>query len=404
MRARRPPRRWPAARAAPPTTCCGPRTATAASATRRGASSNGLMTGWAALGLGAARKNPAYVERRRGRTVDSLPAPAPRARLRDLGELERTILVLQAGGPLARVASAGATSSPSCVAARRGDGSFRGQVSYTAFGILALKAAGKRVGDNSVVLARARAELRRRLRPVRHRGQRRRPDRRRAPGARRGGRARRRRRRRRRSPTCAAAQNSDGGFGFKRGADLELPVDRLRGAGPGRRGRRAATWSDRALGYLKARQRRDGSIAYSAGRRPDAGLGHRAGAGCAAAQAVSRWPRRPSRGGAGRRVLRGRGAAAGGGRRRAPPTAHRAPPPNGTAGDQGSVASRPAEGPSPLASQAARVARSGRRGFRGPSPLLYAGGIALALLTAWFTRRRLRGAKGASVSEKPSAG
>ena len=147
----------------------------------RGASSNGLMTGWAALGLGAARKNPAYVKRRRGRTVTRYLARTA-GRLRDLGEIERTILVLKAAGRSPR-RFGGRNLVAELVAARRGDGSFAGQVSYTAFGILALKAAGKRVGRQLGRLARPGAELRRRLRPVLDRGQRGRPDRSRAPGA-----------------------------------------------------------------------------------------------------------------------------------------------------------------------------------------------------------------------------
>ena len=149
------------------------------------------------------------------------------------------------------------------VAARRGDGSFRGQVSYTAFGILALRASGKRVGDNSVSwLGRAQnsdggfglsstagSEIDltgAALQALAVTG--------RAGGDAAGD-----------SVTyLRRAQNSDGGFGFKRARpsnsqSTAYAVQGLVAVGAG------GDVVNRALGYLKARQRRDGSIAYSAG-------------------------------------------------------------------------------------------------------------------------------------------
>ena len=365
----------------------------------RGSSSNGLMTGWAALGLGAARKNPAYVHRRRGRTVTRYLARTA-GRLRDLGEVERTILVLKSAGRSPR-RFGGRNLVAELVAARRSDGSFRGQVSYTAFGILALKAAGKRVGDNSVTwLGKAQNSdggfglsstsgsetdlTGAALQALAVTG--------RAGGDSAGDAATYLRR----------AQNSDGGFGFKRGraSNSQSTAYAVQGLVAVRTGGDVV---NRALGYLKARQRRDGSIGYSSGSSQTP-----VWVTAQALAALRRKPfplgtvpkprrRRSSRSAAAAAAAAGGGGSASAARRRTAAS-------TATAGNGGSVASRPAEGPSPLASQTTGSRSPAAEDSEGPSPLLYAGGIALALLTAWFTRRRLRGAKGAPAPEKPSAG
>ena len=101
--------------------------------------SSPAMTGWAILGLEAAGRNPRDV-RRGGRTpVDYLRSRADR--LRSTGDLERTILALEAAGLSSR-RFAGNDLVAELRLRRTGDGSFSGQVNLTAFGVLALRAAG----------------------------------------------------------------------------------------------------------------------------------------------------------------------------------------------------------------------------------------------------------------------
>jgi len=91
-----------------------------------------LYTGWAALGLAATGRNPSdagavrYMRSRAGE-------------LRDIGELERTILVLSAAG--ARPRLGGHALVAELVRRQRANGSFAGRVNHTAFGVLALRSA-----------------------------------------------------------------------------------------------------------------------------------------------------------------------------------------------------------------------------------------------------------------------
>jgi energy-coupling factor transport system substrate-specific component len=104
-----------------------------------GQSSSQLQTGWAALGLAADGRNPLDVHRAGRTPIDYIRAGVKR--LGDVGDLERTILVVRAAGLSAR-----RFAKRDLVAAllRRvhRDGSFDGQVNHTAFGVLALRAAG----------------------------------------------------------------------------------------------------------------------------------------------------------------------------------------------------------------------------------------------------------------------
>ena len=101
----------------------------------------------AALGL-AARHNPRDVRRRRGRAITTyLRRRAMRSR--DVGEVERTILVLRAAGLSPRRFS-GRNLVAEVLSRKRRDGSIAGYVSYTAFGILAFKAAGEPVGSSTI--------------------------------------------------------------------------------------------------------------------------------------------------------------------------------------------------------------------------------------------------------------
>jgi prenyltransferase beta subunit len=98
-----------------------------------GAASTQLHSGWAALGLAAAGRNPEDVGvlryiRGGGAALD------------DVGELARTILVLRAAGADPR-AFGGRDLVAELLARRRDDGSWAGRVNSTAFGLLALRAA-----------------------------------------------------------------------------------------------------------------------------------------------------------------------------------------------------------------------------------------------------------------------
>jgi energy-coupling factor transport system substrate-specific component len=92
-----------------------------------------LYTGWAALGVAATGRNPAdlgvvaYLRRGAGE-------------LRDIGELERTILVLSAAGVRPRLG--GHALVAELKRRQRANGSFAGRVNHTAFGVLALRSAG----------------------------------------------------------------------------------------------------------------------------------------------------------------------------------------------------------------------------------------------------------------------
>ncbi|HEX4482288.1 MAG TPA: prenyltransferase/squalene oxidase repeat-containing protein [Solirubrobacteraceae bacterium] len=104
-----------------------------------GQRSSELYTGWSAIGLAAAGRNPASF-RRAGRSVlDGLRAEA--ATLDGLGDDERTILALSACGASA-YSFGGRNLVAEVLHERAGDGSFAHQVNLTAFAIFALRAVG----------------------------------------------------------------------------------------------------------------------------------------------------------------------------------------------------------------------------------------------------------------------
>jgi energy-coupling factor transport system substrate-specific component len=351
----------------------------------RGQASNGLMTGWAALGLAAARQHPRHVHRRRGRSITTFLRRTSR-RLTDLGELERTILVLKAAGSSPRRFGR-RNLVAELLGERRGNGSFRGQASYTAFGMVALKAAGRSAGAASADwLARAQnGDGGWGLSPVAG------SDvdltgaclQALAAAGRRGGATARDGVR-----YLREAQNGDGGFGTRRGrsSNSQSTAYAVQGLlAVGGSGDRVG----RALAYLKRRQRRDGSIAYSSSsaqtpvwvtaqallalRRKPFPL------------ATVPTPRRRSRGGsASRSSAPGPGADSAAGRARA---ARGRPTARGSQG--GTAAARAASDLGALnlrsAGAATRVSSEG-----GPPGGLWVGGLALALLVALLTRRQLR--------------
>jgi energy-coupling factor transport system substrate-specific component len=109
-----------------------------------GSPSNPKMTGWAMLGLEAAGRNPLDV-RRAGRTpVGYLRTNAGRLR-RDTGTLQLAILALEGAGVDAR-GFAGRDLVRQLRGRQAPDASFGGQVNLTAYGILALRAAGSSAG------------------------------------------------------------------------------------------------------------------------------------------------------------------------------------------------------------------------------------------------------------------
>ncbi|HEX8715015.1 MAG TPA: prenyltransferase/squalene oxidase repeat-containing protein, partial [Solirubrobacteraceae bacterium] len=104
-----------------------------------GQQSSELYTGWAAIGLAAAGRNPASV-RRGGRSVlDALRGEA--STLSGVGDAERTILAVRACGASA-YSFAGRDLVAEVLRARARDHSFGEQVNLSAFAIFALRAVG----------------------------------------------------------------------------------------------------------------------------------------------------------------------------------------------------------------------------------------------------------------------
>ena len=177
-----------------------------------GSRSTGLHTGWAALGLAASGADPGRVSRRGRDIIDYLNAHA--REVDDLGEIERTILVLRAARRAPRLGGRNLVSE--LLRARRGNGSFAGRVNTTSFAILALRAAGRSRRDRAVSTA---------------------------------------------ATFVARQQNRDGGFSFAtRGApsgvdDTSAAVMALVSAG-----RRGSTTVRRAVAYLERRQNADGGF------------------------------------------------------------------------------------------------------------------------------------------------
>ena len=201
-----------------------------------GEESSPAMTGWAVLGLEAAGVNPLDVDRgdatpisylRRERRRDHAPPATSSARSSSSRGAGLDPRHFQGHDLVGRLL------------ARRGeDGSWGGQVNQTAFGILALRAAGATSGNGrSAAWLRDAPEPRRRL-GLRRRGRRATPTAP-APRCRRLAASGQQRRRSGRGVAyLRGVQRPGGGFalGGRRG---QRPVDGLGGPGPGRRGRLA---------------------------------------------------------------------------------------------------------------------------------------------------------------------
>jgi len=186
-----------------------------------GTSSSQLFTGWSALGFGAAGVNPRDVARAGGRSVTTYLRRA--GSIGDTGELERTILVLEASGLSGRRFD-GRDLVAELLRRQRADGSWRRNVGHTAFGVLALRSAGLRAGSGPV---------------------------------------------RRGAGWLAGARNADGGFGFvpRAESDVDDTGAALQAlAAAGRRGPAASE----AVAYLRRMQNRDGGFGQSEGRSSNA--------------------------------------------------------------------------------------------------------------------------------------
>jgi energy-coupling factor transport system substrate-specific component len=104
-----------------------------------GLQSSELYSAWAAIGLAAGGRNPLSLSRGGHTVLDLLKAEAPS--LNGVGDLERTILALHACGAPVR-SLPGGDPVARLLRFRASDGSFGHLSNLTAFGILALRAAG----------------------------------------------------------------------------------------------------------------------------------------------------------------------------------------------------------------------------------------------------------------------
>jgi uncharacterized membrane protein len=221
--------------------------------------SSQLFSGWAGLGLAAAGNNARDLRRRGGRSLTAYVARGARS-MRDIGEIERTVLLVRAAGLSAR-RFGGKDLVAAIAARRRGDGSIAGFVSYTTFGVLALRASGVSAGGATVRwLVSAQNEdggfgvapssssdsdmTGATLQALAAVG------RARSQTATRG------------VAWLRANQNDDGGFGQFRGRSSNAQSTAYAVQGLLAANARGAALS-RALGYLRGLQRRDGSVAYS---------------------------------------------------------------------------------------------------------------------------------------------
>src|SRR4051812_35591323 len=111
----------------------------------KGEESSAAMTGWAALGLEAAGVNPLDVDHGDATPITYLAGTV--GQISTTGDIERTILLLSGAGLNPRHFQ-GHDLVSRLLARRGGDGSWGQQVNPTAFGVLALKAAGATAGSS----------------------------------------------------------------------------------------------------------------------------------------------------------------------------------------------------------------------------------------------------------------
>jgi energy-coupling factor transport system substrate-specific component len=188
-----------------------------------GTPSSQLLTGWAAIGLEAAGRNPLDVRKGRRSPIDYTRANL--GELRDPGDLERTILVLEGAGLDAR-RFGNRNLVAELLRHRDAQGSFEHQANWTAFGVLALRAAG-RPAKSATVQSSAR--------------------------------------------WLARQQNSDGGFSFAtRGGGSFVDETGAALQGLAAAGMKNGDVVRRALAYLRRAQNSDGGFGQSEGYRSNA--------------------------------------------------------------------------------------------------------------------------------------
>ena len=188
-----------------------------------GQASAQIPTAWAALGLAASGRNLQNVARGGSSVTEYLRKNPPP--LNDSGALERSILVFRAGGVPARTLG---RQGPyrALMRQRKQNGSVENLVNLTAFGVLAMRAAGETPSSNRV----------------------------------------------RDSVTwLTRQQNADGGFGFSARpstSDVDDTGATLQALAAGGRGGGARV--DRAVQYLLRAQRRDGGFGQRSGQASNA--------------------------------------------------------------------------------------------------------------------------------------
>ena len=114
----------------------------------KGSGSSPLYSGWAGLALGSSDRNPLDVKRPGGRSLARFVIRGSGS-LRDIGEIERTALLAKVAGLNPR-SFGGRNLLAEIESRRRSDGSISGFVSYTAFGVMALRAGGASAGGSTV--------------------------------------------------------------------------------------------------------------------------------------------------------------------------------------------------------------------------------------------------------------
>ena len=184
-----------------------------------GVASSRLYSGWAGLGLAAAGHNPRDLKRRGGRSLAAYASRDGRT-VKDIGEVERTVLLLTAAG-LSPHDFGGRDLVELILGRRRGDGSIAGFVSYTTFGVLALRSAGVSPGAKTVAW-------------------------------------------------LVSAQNADGGFGVAPASSSDSDMTGAALQALAVVGRRSVGVAQRAVAWLRANQNDDGGFGQFRGRDSNA--------------------------------------------------------------------------------------------------------------------------------------
>jgi energy-coupling factor transport system substrate-specific component len=180
-----------------------------------GQASSPLYSGWAGMGLATAGRNPLDVKRRGGRSIAAYEQRMARSGL-DIGEVERTVLLATAAG-LSPRDFAGKDLIRVIQKRRRGDGSIAGFVSYTTFGILALRSAHVSPAKSTVAW-------------------------------------------------LVGSQNADGGFGVARSSTSDSDMTGAAVQALAVVGRRGAAVTRKAVAWLRANQNDDGGYGQFRGR------------------------------------------------------------------------------------------------------------------------------------------